>query len=43
LKLNKIILAAVAAGLLAAIAGCKEKEPDHIRIAMVVKTWQRLL
>ncbi|WP_229256470.1 rhamnose ABC transporter substrate-binding protein [Duganella lactea] len=30
-------MAAVAAGLLAAIAGCKEKAPDHIRIAMVVK------
>ncbi|WP_092277576.1 MULTISPECIES: rhamnose ABC transporter substrate-binding protein [unclassified Duganella] len=30
-------MAAVAAGLLVAIAGCKEKEPDHIRIAMVVK------
>lgn len=37
MKLNKIVLAAVAAGLLAAVGGCKEKEPDHIRIAMVVK------
>ncbi|SDG82897.1 rhamnose transport system substrate-binding protein [Duganella sp. OV458] len=30
-------MAAVAAGLLAAIAGCKEQAPDKIRIAMVVK------
>jgi rhamnose transport system substrate-binding protein len=37
LKLRKIVLAAVAAGLLAAIAGCKEQAPDKIRIAMVVK------
>ncbi|MYM84300.1 rhamnose ABC transporter substrate-binding protein [Duganella sp. FT50W] len=37
MKFRKIVLAAVAAGLLAAIAGCKEKAPDHIRIAMVVK------
>nr|WP_315254608.1 rhamnose ABC transporter substrate-binding protein [uncultured Duganella sp.] len=37
MKLRKIVLAAVAAGLLTAIAGCKEKAPDHIRIAMVVK------
>lgn len=38
MKLQKLVLAAVAAGLLAAIAGCKEKAPDHIRIAMVVKS-----
>ncbi len=37
MKLRKIVLAAVAAGLLMAIAGCKEKAPDQIRIAMVVK------
>jgi rhamnose transport system substrate-binding protein len=37
LKLRKIVLAAVAAGLLTAIVGCKEKAPDNIRIAMVVK------
>jgi rhamnose transport system substrate-binding protein len=37
LKLRKIVLAAVAAGLLAAVAGCKDKAPDQIRIAMVVK------
>lgn len=37
MKLKKIVLAAVAAGLLTAIAGCKEKAPDQIRIAMVVK------
>ena len=37
MKLRKIVLAAVAAGLLASIAGCKEKATDHIRIAMVVK------
>ncbi|WP_090188140.1 MULTISPECIES: rhamnose ABC transporter substrate-binding protein [unclassified Duganella] len=37
MKLRKIVLAAVAAGLLAAIAGCKEQAPDKIRIAMVVK------
>lgn len=37
MKFRKIVLAAVAAGLLAAVAGCKEKAPDHIRIAMVVK------
>jgi len=37
LKLTKIVLAAVAASLLAIVTGCKEKAPDHIRIAMVVK------
>ncbi|WP_195763577.1 rhamnose ABC transporter substrate-binding protein [Duganella guangzhouensis] len=37
MKLKSIVLAAVAAGLLTAIAGCKEKAPEHIRIAMVVK------
>lgn len=37
MKLNKIVVAAVAAGLLLAVAGCKEKAPDQIRIAMVVK------
>ena len=37
MKLRKIVLAAVAAGLLTAIVGCKEKEPEKIRIAMVVK------
>ena len=37
MKLTKIVLAAVAASLLAIVTGCKEKAPDHIRIAMVVK------
>lgn len=37
MKLTKIVLAAVAAGLLATVVGCKEKDPDKIRIAMVVK------
>ena len=37
MKLRKIVLAAVAAGLLTMVAGCKEKQTDHIRIAMVVK------
>jgi rhamnose transport system substrate-binding protein len=38
LKRRKIVLAAVAAGLLTAIAGCGEKKNDNIRIAMVVKS-----
>ncbi len=37
MKRRAIVLAAVAAGLLTAIAGCKDKAPEHIRIAMVVK------
>ncbi|WP_217363343.1 rhamnose ABC transporter substrate-binding protein [Duganella rivi] len=37
MKLKHIVLAALAAGLLAALTGCKEKAPDQIRIAMVVK------
>lgn len=38
MKRRKIVLAAVAAGLLTAIAGCGEKKNDNIRIAMVVKS-----
>jgi rhamnose transport system substrate-binding protein len=38
LKRRKIVLAAVAAGLLTAIAGCGEKKSENIRIAMVVKS-----
>ena len=38
MKRRKIVLAAVAAGLLTAIAGCGEKKSENIRIAMVVKS-----
>ena len=38
MKRRKIVLAAVAAGLLTAIVGCGEKKSDNIRIAMVVKS-----
>ena len=38
MKRRKIVLAAVAAGLLTAIAGCGEKKNENMRIAMVVKS-----
>lgn len=38
MKRRKIVLAAVAAGLLTALAGCGEKKSENMRIAMVVKS-----
>jgi rhamnose transport system substrate-binding protein len=38
LKSRRLVIAAVAAGMFAAIAGCSEKAPEKIRIAMVVKS-----
>lgn len=38
MKIKKIVAAAIAVGLFASIAGCAKKEPEKIRIAMVVKS-----
>jgi rhamnose transport system substrate-binding protein len=37
LNIKKILAAAVAVGLIASVAGCSEKKPEKMRIAMVVK------
>ena len=38
MKSRRLVIAAVAAGMLAALAGCSEKAPEKVRIAMVVKS-----
>jgi len=38
LKSRRLVIAALAAGMLAAAVGCTEKAPEKIRIAMVVKS-----
>ena len=38
MKSRRLVIAAFAAGMLAAVAGCTEKAPKKIRIAMVVKS-----
>ena len=38
MKSRRLVIAALAAGMLAAVAGCTEKAPEKIRIAMVVKS-----
>jgi rhamnose transport system substrate-binding protein len=38
LKLRRLVIAAIAAGMLTAVVGCGEKKPEKVRIAMVVKS-----
>lgn len=38
MKSRRLVIAAVAAGMLAVLAGCTEKAPEKVRIAMVVKS-----
>lgn len=38
MKSRRLVIAAFAAGMLAAVAGCTQKAPEKIRIAMVVKS-----
>lgn len=37
MKLRRLVIAAVAAGMLTTVVGCGEKKPEKVRIAMVVK------
>jgi rhamnose transport system substrate-binding protein len=38
LKLRRLVIAAIAAGMLTTVVGCGEKKPEKVRIAMVVKS-----